>query len=165
MQHSTAPLWPHTAANNGRATPEADPWGMGAVIENQTRLWNQLLDANRSFWALCTPWLQLGTVWPWSAVDASTPGEEEGMEPATTADGIPDPLELQARSWNRFLDASRSFWGTMAWPMPMAPWMASPGEGAAAKHEEERGEDRPSKVTPLPRSTSRKPKPPKSRAA
>lgn len=167
MMHSTAPLWPQTAANNSHASPDADPWGMGAAMETQARLWNHLLDANRSFWALYTPWLQFGTAapWPWSAV-GSAESEEEGMEPATTADGLPDPLELQARSWNRFLDASRSFWGGMAWtpmPMPMAPWLMPSSEGAA--EQEHRDDDRGSKVTQLSRSTSRKSRPPKSRAA
>jgi hypothetical protein len=162
MLNSRVPLWPLTAANNEQPSSEADPWGMGAVLETQARLWNHLLDANRSFWAFYTPWLQVGTPWLYGVAGAQEE-EEEGMEPATTADGLPDPLELQARSWNRFLDASRNFWSAVSWPVPGAPWVISPGE--APPEPSGRREGSAAKVMPLSRSSSRKPKSAKSRAA
>ena len=162
MLNTTAPLWPHTAANNGHAS-EIDPWGVGTVVEAQARLWNHLLDANRSFWAFYTPWLQFGAPWLWGVPGAAQEEEEEGMEPATTADGIPDPLELQARSWNHFLDATRNFWSTMTWQVPASPWVLSPTE-ASPEPEAHEAEDE-TKVTPLPRSGSRRGKSPKSRTA
>jgi hypothetical protein len=163
MLNSTVPLWPLTAANHGQPNSEADPWGMGAAIETQARLWNHLLDANRSFWSFYTPWLQLGSPWLWGMAGVQQDEDEEGMEPATTADGLPDPLELQARSWNRFLDASRSFWSAVSWPVPTTPWV-TPADEVAPEPAPAR-EDHGSKVTPLPRSATRKPKSPKSRAA
>jgi hypothetical protein len=162
MLNSTGPLWPLTAANNGHSSSEADPWGMGAMLENQARLWNQLLDVNRTLWAFYVPWMQFGAPWL-GMTGAPSADEEEGMEPATTADGLPDPLELQARSWNRFLDASRSFWGAVAWPMPGMPWLGSADEAASESARTTGGDE--SKVTPLSRSPSRKPKSHKSRAA
>jgi hypothetical protein len=134
MLNSNRSLWPLTAANGDDANAGADPWGLGAALETQARLWNHLLDANRSFWSLYTPWLPVGP-WAFGAAVTPLPREEEGEEPAQTADGVPDALESQARSWNHFLDAQRSFWTAAGWPTPgLAPWMTGPDENASAHH-------------------------------
>ena len=41
-------LWPQFVPNSGEQDASTDPWGFGTVIETQARLWNHLLDANRS---------------------------------------------------------------------------------------------------------------------
>lgn len=97
--------------------------GLDAILEAQAQLWNQMLDANRSFWSLYTPWLQ-ATPWLLNSTAVAAETEEEGLEPATTADGLPDAFELQARTWNRMLDAQRSFWTSLNWPMAAVPWMS-----------------------------------------
>lgn len=108
--------------------PSTDPsFGFEGLLEAQTRLWNHLLDANRSLWSFYTPWLATGT-WPLNTAVAPDEEAEVGTEPATTADGIPDPLELQTRSWNRFLDAHRSFWTSLSWPAPPTPWNTAANE-------------------------------------
>src|SRR5438132_5529553 len=109
MQNPNALLWPRAAAN------DADPEGLGTVIEAEARLWNHLLDANRSLWSFYTPWLQAGPSL-WGATVPPLEHDDRGEEPAQTADGIPDALESQARAWNRYLDANRSFWTTFGWP-------------------------------------------------
>jgi hypothetical protein len=147
MLNPTAPLWPQGAANNGD-TNAADPWGLGAVIETQARLWNHFLDANRSFWSFYTPWLQSGPSL-WNAALSPLEHGEEGKEPAQTADGIPDALESQARSWNRFLDANRSFWTAATWQVPAAPWVIPSAEETV---EEVREQPRP-KPKSAPRKT------------
>lgn len=112
--------------------PRPDPsFGFESLLEAQTRLWNHLLDANRSFWSLYTPWLPNGA-WPLNTAVAPDDQAEVGTEPATTADGIPDAFELQTRSWNRFLDAHRSFWTSLSWPVPPTPWTTAANENRAA---------------------------------
>ena len=96
---------------------------MTPALERQVQLWNQLLDANRSIWALYAPWLQV-TPWLWNAA-TGTPVEK--IETEAVVDGLPDPLELQARSWNHFLDASKQFWTAFSWP----PVVDSASDGAS----------------------------------
>ncbi|HEX6708591.1 MAG TPA: hypothetical protein VF169_27895 [Albitalea sp.] len=132
MLNPTAPWWPQSAADNGDTNAAADPWGLGAVIETQARLWNHFLDANRTLWSFYTPWLQSGPAM-WNTTLAPLERDEEGKEPAQTADGIPDALESQARSWNRFLDANRSFWTAVSWPVPTAPWVVPAAPEAPAE--------------------------------
>jgi hypothetical protein len=147
MLTSNAPLWPQFTAKEGDANSAGDPWGLGAAMETQARLWNHLLDANRSFWSFYTPWLQT-TPWMWNTALAPLEREDAPEEPeAKTADGIPDALETQARSWNRFLDAQRGFWTAVNWPVPGAPWMN--GEIAAE-------EEAPAKPAPRARTAARK---------
>lgn len=120
------------------APRSTDPsFGFESLLEAQTRLWNHLLDANRSLWSLYTPWLPTGA-WPLNAAALAHEKAEVGTEPATTADGIPDAFELQTRSWNRFLDAHRSFWTALSWPVPATPWSASADAERAAPNESER---------------------------
>ena len=87
--------------------------GMSPALERQVQLWNQWIDANRSIWALWAPWLQ---VTPWF-LNAATGTEVEKIEKEAIVDGVPDTLELQARSWNHFLDAQKQFWSVFGWPM------------------------------------------------
>ena len=103
-------------------------FAMTPALERQVQLWNQLLDANRSIWALYAPWLQV-TPWLWNAA-AGTPVEE--IETEAVVDGLPDPLELQARSWNHFLDASKQFWTAFSWP----PGVESASPGSASREGE-----------------------------
>ncbi|HEY0856587.1 MAG TPA: hypothetical protein VGE16_05995 [Albitalea sp.] len=104
----------------GPATPGL--LGLDAILQAQAQLWNQMLDANRTLWSFYAPWLQ-ATPWLLNGAAVAAESEEKGLEPATTADGLPDAFELQARSWNRLLDAQRSFWTSVNWPMAQAPWM------------------------------------------
>ncbi len=133
MQNPNASLWPQFAANSGEALG-ADPWGLGSVIEAQARLWNHLLDANRSLWSFYTPWLQAAPS-VWGVALAPLEHDERGEEPAKTADGVPDALEIQARSWNHFIDANRNFWTATTWQWPAAAW-PNAGVGGVAAHEE-----------------------------
>jgi hypothetical protein len=103
---------------------------MTPALERQVQLWNQLLDANRSIWALYAPWLQV-TPWLWNAA-AGTPVEK--IETEAVVDGLPDPLELQARSWNHFLDASKQFWTAFSWP-PVVDSAASDGASREAAND------------------------------
>ena len=98
----------------GPATPGL--LGLDAILQAQAQLWNQMLDANRTLWSFYAPWLQT-TPWMLNGAAVAAETEQEGLEPATTADGLPDAFELQARSWNRLLDAQRSFWTSLNWPM------------------------------------------------
>lgn len=151
MQTSNAPLWPQFTAKDGDAGGAGDPWGLGAAFETQARLWNHMLDANRSFWALYNPWLQTSP-WLWNA--ALTPMQQDNTpaEPESkTADGIPDALETQARSWNRFLDAQRGFWTAVNWPVPGMPWVAA-GEAAG----EAQAEEKPARAPTAARKTTRR---------
>lgn len=90
--------------------------GLDTILQAQAQLWNQMLDANRTLWSFYAPWLQ-ATPWLLNSAAVAAESEEQGLEPATTADGLPDAFELQARSWNRLLDAQRSFWASLNWPM------------------------------------------------
>lgn len=89
-------------------------FAMTPALERQVQLWNQLLEANRSIWGLYAPWLQV-TPWLWNAVGGA---QVDKIEKEAVIDGLPDPLELQTRSWNHFLDANKQFWSAFSWPMP-----------------------------------------------
>lgn len=93
---------------------EAGPiWG--PALESQARLWRQFIDMQRKIWSFYNPLLLNAPLFMNGA--ATTVAEDEaGLEPAETVDGIPDAFELQARTWNHFLDANRSFWTSMSWP-------------------------------------------------
>jgi hypothetical protein len=101
---------------------------IGSALQAQTRLWNQLLSANRVFWAFYTPWLQAAPLWWGGAASPSTDGSDAGLEPAQTADGVPDAFESQARSWNRLLDTQRQFWAAVTWPVHGAAELGELGE-------------------------------------
>jgi len=115
--------WPF--ANSGRDDETAAvPWSLESTLEAQTRLWNHMLDANRSLWMFYAPWLQAAPWWgdnPMAPADA----DEPGLEPAETADGLPDALESQARTWNHFMDAQRTFWSALNFEVPGLPWTAA----------------------------------------
>ena len=131
MLNPNAGLWPQMAA--GSADPETgDPWGLAIVIETQARLWNHLLDANRSFLEIYAPWFTSGpSLWnPALAQDNAV------KEPEQSIDGVPDPLESQARSWNHFLDANRSFWTSFGWQVPAAPWSNGAAVAESASNDE-----------------------------
>lgn len=103
----------------GAPAAEAAPMGLlglDSLLQAQAQLWNQMLDANRTLWSFYAPWLQ-ATPWLLNGAAIAAESEEKGLEPATTADGLPDAFELQARSWNRLLDAQRTFWTSLNWPM------------------------------------------------
>ena len=151
MMQMNASLWPQLAANSAENNAGADPWGVTAVMETQARLWNHFLDANRSFWAFYSPWLQAGpSLWGSALVPLDAQAAEETE--AKTADGIPDALELQTRSWNHFLDANRSFWTALNWPVPATPWVD------VASNDAPRSEARPASAArrAAPRKTARK---------
>jgi hypothetical protein len=112
----TWPLSQAPATGQAASMPATLP-DLGPALQAQARLWNQLLGANRLFWALYTPWLQAAPLWWGGAAGAPSEGSEAGLEPAQTADGVPDAFESQARSWNRLLDAQRQFWAAVAWPV------------------------------------------------
>lgn len=135
MSRADTPSWPYSAipSRSADSSPPSvsDPMlGLGSIFEAQARLWNHMLDANRSFWDFLSPWMQAS---PWLVNNALgvDDDKEKGMEPAETADGIPDAFEAQARSWNHFLDAHRSFWTSMNWPVPATPWLAQATEEAS----------------------------------
>lgn len=136
MPRADMSSWPYSAVPP--RTPDPSPasgfndplLGLGSMFEAQARLWNHLLDANRSFWDFMSPWMHAS---PWMLNNALAVEEEKekGMEPAETADGIPDAFEAQARSWNHFLDANRTFWTSLSWPVPGTPWLDASGAAAA----------------------------------
>lgn len=125
MLNTSAGLWPNVAANSPEIE-STDPWGLGSVFETQARLWNHLLDANRSLWELYAPWLTAGPSL-WNPALAPLAREDAGEEPAQTVDGVPDALETQARTWNHLLDANRNFWNAFGF---------MPGNGAAEVSEQ-----------------------------
>lgn len=127
-------------------------FGFESLLEAQTRLWNHLLDANRSILSLYTPWLANGA-WTLNGALASEDPAELGTEPAATADGIPDPFELQTRSWNRLLDAQRGFWTSFGWPVNAAAWPLVEPEAADGKAN---GAD--TAPTRTPRAPAKKPR-------
>jgi hypothetical protein len=147
-----------TGADSADRASTAGLPGLEAILEAQAQLWNQMLDANRNFWSLYTPWLQ-ATPWLMNGAAVAAETQEEGLEPATTADGLPDAFELQARSWNRLLDAQRSFWTSLNWPMAAAPWMTPAAASDTAVADER---DDMTGPVPSPRSgeaaTSRTPR-------
>jgi hypothetical protein len=109
---------------------------MPPALERQVQLWNQLLDANRSIWAIYAPWLQV-TPWLWNAASGAP---VEDIEKEAVIDGVPDPLELQARSWNHFLDANKQFWAAFSWPIPD---LVAPTDAVSAEETEAAEADKP----------------------
>ena len=163
MPRADTSSWPYSAVPPRTTDPSPasgfnDPLlGLSAMFEVQARLWNHLLDANRSFWDVMSPWMQAS---PWMINNALAVEEEreKGMEPAETADGIPDAFEAQARSWNHFLDAHRSFWSSMPWPVPAAGWLqnttaaqATDGDDAAESAGEPEMVEPPRRARPAPK--------------
>jgi len=118
--------WPISNSIPQDGAGMAAPWSIESAIEAQTRLWNHMLDANRSLWLFYAPWLQTA---PWWGTNPMPPTEadavERGMEPAETVDGLPDALESQARTWNHFLDAQRNFLSALNFEVPGTPWSAA----------------------------------------
>jgi hypothetical protein len=112
-------LWPQMTANDSD-NGAADVWGLGSIMETQARLWNHMLDANRSVWEIYLPWFSAGpSLWT-AALSPLQRAQEIVDDEATTASGVPDLMEMQARSWNQFLDANRSLWSAFGWPAPFA---------------------------------------------
>lgn len=127
MLNTNAGLWPQVAANSPDAEGSVDPFGIASIFETQARLWNHLLDANRSLWEIYTPWLSAGQVWTAALTPVERDADEE--EPAETIDGVPDALETQARTWNHLLDANRNFWN--AFGFMQVPGFAAGGNNAS----------------------------------
>ena len=71
------PGWPWSAADGD---PVDLRLGLDTLFEAQTRLWNHLLDANRSLWDSVAPWVQ---VFPWlaGALAAAELRPDPGTEP------------------------------------------------------------------------------------
>ena len=138
-------LWPQFVPNSGEQDASTDPWGFGTVIETQARLWNHLLDANRSVMSFYMPWLQAGPSL-WGAALTPLEHEDRAVETAkAAAEGVPDALEIQSRSWNQLLDANRSFW-TAALQWPPGTWGSN--SGAAAAEQTEEAEEKPAPRRP-----------------
>jgi hypothetical protein len=132
-----------SAPNFAGLMPLSPLWDMSTLMDIQARMWNQMLDSQRGWWALCMPWLQSS---PWLQAGAEAiEAEEVGKEPAETTDGLPDPLELQARTWNHFLDANRSLWSSVMWPMPLADAGRSDTETPTGATREEPANEAPSR--------------------
>lgn len=140
---------PLGSADHGALTPLTPFVDIATALESQARLWNQWLDINRNFWTLFGPWMQPVPWFPNTAA-ALAEAKDEGLEPAQTADGLPDAFEAQARSWNHFLDAHRSFWTSLTWPVPAPAWLdeASDTQHDASASADTGGSDRsPAKAT------------------
>ena len=132
MLNTNAGLWPQVAANSPDVEGGADPFGIGSIFETQARLWNHLLDANRSLWEIYTPWFSAGQMW--AAALAPVAQDDTEDEPAETIDGVPDALESQARTWNHLLDANRNFWNSFG-------FMQMPNFAAGARDASEAAEE------------------------
>jgi len=150
----TVPPWAPAKTDREDSNVGASPFDLSTTLEAQARLWNQLLDANRSFWSLYAPWLS-ATAWnpntalePAQAMDRST-------EPAATVDGVHDAFESQARLWNHLLDANRNFWSAITWSVPGAPWLPSVDDQPASAANDETSPSaaaaRPAKAAPAAR--------------
>jgi hypothetical protein len=157
MLNPNAGLWPQMAANSTEAET-ADPWGLGTLFETQARLWNHLLDANRSFLEFYAPWFTGGPSLWGSTLAPLAPlerAEAAAMaEPEQSIDGVPDALEAQARTWNHLLDANRNFWTAFSWQVPTAPWVN--GATAAAAAAAEASNDEPAPPARKPRTAAKK---------
>lgn len=130
MLNTTAGLWPQVAANSPDAQGSADPFGIATVFETQARLWNHLLDANRSLWEIYAPWMSAGQLWSAALTPLERDADADAEEPAETVDGVPDALETQARTWNHLLDANRNFWNAFGF-MQMPSFGAAESESAS----------------------------------
>jgi hypothetical protein len=133
---------------------EAGPvWG--PALESQARLWSQFIDMQRRLWTFYNPLLQNAPVF--MNGEAKTVAEDEaGLEPAETVDGIPDAFELQARTWNHFLDANKNFWSAFSWPGAALPngtvtvADAAAQEAGSEEAEEEEAEEAPARARRAP---------------
>jgi hypothetical protein len=104
---------PSSDAQSGIAGIAGPAWAPS--LESQARLWAPWIEAQRNFWSMYTSFFQ--SVPAFLNGGGKTVAEDDaGLEPAETADGIPDALEMQMRTWNHFLDANRSFWTAISWP-------------------------------------------------
>jgi len=139
MLNTNSGLWQLPA--NGADAETGDAWGIGSLMETQARLWNHMLDANRTVWEFYLPWLASGPSL-WNAALAPLERDDALEEPEQTVDGVPDVMEAQARQWNQFLDANRSFWTAFGWPLPLGGMTGSAN-----------GADAPG-ATPPPRRTA-----------
>ena len=139
--------WFVNSANQPQGETGSPAAAWGQALEAQLRLWGQMVDLQRKFWSFYMPLLERAPVF--TNGGARTVAEEEhGLEPAETADGIPDAMELQLRTWNHFLDAHRSFWTKL-------PWTTANGEADAAAEDESTDEQEPAPA-PKPRKTARR---------
>jgi len=85
---------PQAAERVAEVRAEADPAAMpdpASLFEAQTRLWNHMLDANRSIWSPDN-WMSSGQAWPLGAgvaasetVAPATPRRAAAVEPAKRA--------------------------------------------------------------------------------
>ena len=131
--------WPPATGARGDASPGGVPFDFASAFEAQTRLWNHLLDANRSLWAFYAPWIASP---PWFMNSgASEVASDAGEEPAQTIDGVPDAFESQARLWNHLVDANRNFWSGVTWSVPGAPWLPAAEDVAGAANDEDASAD------------------------
>ncbi|MFL6663237.1 MAG: hypothetical protein ACJ8G7_13760, partial [Rhizobacter sp.] len=55
----------------------------------------------------------------WPQLAANSAENNAGADPW----GVAAVMETQARLWNHFLDANRSFWTALNWPVPATPWV------------------------------------------
>lgn len=138
--------WFLNSANQPQDATESPAAVWGQALEAQLRLWGQLVDMQRKFWSFYMPLIERTPVF--TNGGAKTVAEDEhGLEPAETADGIPDAMELQLRTWNHFLDAHRDFWSRNNW---LGINRESP---AAAKPE---SNEQQTQAPPPPRKSSRR---------
>ncbi|RQP23881.1 hypothetical protein [Piscinibacter terrae] len=136
--------WFVNSANQAQGETDSPAAVWGQALEAQMRLWGQMVDLQRKFWSFYMPLIERAPVF--TNGGARTVAEEEhGLEPAETADGIPDAMELQLRTWNHFLDAQRSFWTKL-------PWTAAEAEAS----EQEPADDEEPAPAPKPRKTPRR---------
>ena len=122
------PLWPVTSDEGRQQTKESANLlaGNGALlnpaslIEYQAYFWNQIIDANRTFWSMCAaafPGM------PAAAAVATANAAESAVEPAAATHAVEDlgsVLESQTRFWNHLLDANRNLWTGMTFNVPQA---------------------------------------------
>jgi len=152
----TVPSWAPATTDREDASPAGGPLDLSAAFETQARLWNHLLDANRSLWALYAPWLP-ATAWNWSSALAPAQAMDEGTPPAKTVDGVADALESQTRLWNHLVDANRNFWSAFNRSMPGAPWLPSADDQPRAANDEPAPREGARRTRPAPPSRKKAP--------
>jgi hypothetical protein len=133
LNSTVSPRAPATSDRESTGSA-VSPFDLSSAFETQARLWNHMLDANRSFWAVYAPWLP-PAAWNWGNAVEPARAIQESVEAAQTADGVPDALESQARLWNHLLDANRNFWSAFTWAVPGAPWLPSADDQATAAND------------------------------
>jgi hypothetical protein len=141
MLNWPVPSWAPATSAREDANPGGVPFDLASAFEAQTRLWNHLLDANRSLWAFYAPWIATP---PWFMNSGASPAApiDAGEEPAQTADGLPDAFESQTRLWNHMVDANRQFWSAVTWAVPGAPWLPTVDDSTSAANDEKASADR-----------------------